>query len=60
MWGAIIGDLAGSIYEFEQIKEIKSIRTTVYIKHYLMVVTQIQMLALLVRWQKRFTELIPN
>ena len=27
MWGAIIGDLAGSIYEFEQIKEIKSIKT---------------------------------
>ena len=25
MWGAIIGDLAGSIYEFEQTKEIKSI-----------------------------------
>ena len=27
MWGAVIGDLAGSIYEFEQIKEIKGIRT---------------------------------
>lgn len=25
MWGAIIGDLAGSIYEFEQINEIKSV-----------------------------------
>ena len=27
MWGAIIGDLAGSIYEFGQINEIKSITT---------------------------------
>lgn len=27
MWGAIIGDLAGSIYEFEQINEIKSVNT---------------------------------
>lgn len=27
MWGAVIGDLAGSIYEFEQIKGIKSIKT---------------------------------
>jgi len=27
MWGAIIGDLAGSIYEFEQINKIKSINT---------------------------------
>lgn len=27
MWGAIIGDLAGSIYEFDQIKEVKSIKT---------------------------------
>ena len=27
MWGAIIGDLAGSIYEFEQINEIKSVKT---------------------------------
>jgi len=27
MWGAIIGDLAGSIYEFEQIKQIKSVKT---------------------------------
>ena len=26
MWGAIIGDLAGSIYEFEQINEIKSVK----------------------------------
>jgi len=25
MWGAIIGDLAGSIYEFEQVKEISSV-----------------------------------
>ena len=25
MWGAIIGDLAGSIYEFEQTKKIKGI-----------------------------------
>ena len=25
MWGAIIGDLAGSIYEFEQIKKIRNI-----------------------------------
>lgn len=27
MWGAIIGDLAGSIYEYEQTKEIKNINT---------------------------------
>ncbi len=27
MWGAIIGDLAGSVYEFDQIKNIKSINT---------------------------------
>ena len=27
MWGAIIGDLAGSIYEFEQINQIKGIST---------------------------------
>ena len=27
MWGAVIGDLAGSVYEFEQLKEIKSIKT---------------------------------
>ena len=27
MWGAIIGDLAGSIYEYEQTREIKSIKT---------------------------------
>ena len=27
MWGAIIGDLAGSIYEFEQTKGIKGIKT---------------------------------
>ena len=27
MWGAIIGDLAGSVYEYEQINEIKSINT---------------------------------
>ena len=26
MWGAIIGDLAGSIYEFEQIKSVSSIK----------------------------------
>lgn len=26
MWGAVIGDLAGSIYEFEQLKYIKSIK----------------------------------
>ena len=25
MWGAIIGDLAGSIYEFEQVKRITKI-----------------------------------
>ena len=25
MWGAIVGDLAGSIYEFGQIKDIKGI-----------------------------------
>ena len=25
MWGAVIGDLAGSVYEFEQLKGIKSI-----------------------------------
>ena len=25
MYGSIYGDLAGSIYEFEQLKEIKSI-----------------------------------
>lgn len=25
MWGAIIGDLAGSIYEYDQLKEIKSV-----------------------------------
>lgn len=28
MWGAIIGDLAGSIYEFEQIKRIKNLEIT--------------------------------
>ena len=27
MWGAVIGDLAGSVYEFEQIKEVKPIKT---------------------------------
>ncbi len=27
MWGAVIGDLAGSVYEFEQLKGIKSIKT---------------------------------
>ena len=27
MWGAIIGDLAGSIYEFEQIKHVRKIKT---------------------------------
>lgn len=27
MYGAIYGDLAGSIYEYSQIKEIKSIKT---------------------------------
>ena len=26
MWGAVIGDLAGSIYEFEQLKGIKNIQ----------------------------------
>ena len=26
MWGAIIGDLAGSIYEFDQVSEIKPIK----------------------------------
>ena len=26
MWGAIIGDLAGSIYEFDQIKQVKEIK----------------------------------
>ena len=26
MWGAIIGDLAGSIYEFDQIKEVKPVK----------------------------------
>ena len=25
MWGAIIGDLAGSVYEFEQIKKVSHI-----------------------------------
>ena len=25
MWGAIIGDIAGSIYEFKQLKEIKPV-----------------------------------
>lgn len=25
MWGAIIGDLAGSIYEFDQIKKVSNI-----------------------------------
>ena len=28
MWGAIIGDLAGSIYEYEQIKNVKSVKNT--------------------------------
>ena len=27
MWGAVVGDLAGSIYEYEQINEVKSIKT---------------------------------
>ncbi|MBR6504517.1 MAG: ADP-ribosylglycohydrolase family protein [Clostridia bacterium] len=27
MWGAVIGDLAGSIYEYEQTSEVKSIKT---------------------------------
>ncbi len=27
MWGAIIGDIAGSIYEYDQLKKIKSIST---------------------------------
>ena len=27
MWGAVIGDLAGSIYEYEQIKKIKTVQT---------------------------------
>ena len=26
MWGAIIGDIAGSIYEFEQLKDIESVK----------------------------------
>ena len=26
MWGAIIGDIAGSIYEFKQLKEVKNIK----------------------------------
>ena len=26
MWGAIIGDLAGSIYEYNQIKKVKEIK----------------------------------
>ena len=26
MWGAIIGDLAGSIYEYNQIKEVKPVK----------------------------------
>lgn len=25
MWGAIIGDLAGSIYEYDQLKKVKPI-----------------------------------
>lgn len=25
MWGAIIGDIAGSIYEYDQIREIKEV-----------------------------------
>jgi len=28
MWGAIIGDLAGSIYEYEQIKTVKPLKNT--------------------------------
>ena len=32
MYGAIIGDLAGSIYEYSQIKKIKSIQTDILIK----------------------------
>ena len=34
MWGAIIGDLAGSIYEYEQEKEIKEIKNEEIIKKY--------------------------
>ena len=30
MWGAIIGDLAGSIYEYEQIKQCKPIKIKEY------------------------------
>ena len=26
MWGAVIGDIAGSIYEYEQIKSIKPVK----------------------------------
>ena len=32
MWGAIIGDLAGSIYEYEQEKEVKEIKNQEIIK----------------------------
>lgn len=28
MWGAVIGDIAGSIFEYEQLKSIKSVKTT--------------------------------
>ena len=28
MWGAIIGDLAGSIYEYEQVKGVQTVKTT--------------------------------
>ena len=28
MWGAVIGDLAGSIYEYEQSKKVSLIRKT--------------------------------
>ena len=32
MWGAIIGDLAGSIYEYDQVKEVKSVNVGELIK----------------------------
>ena len=27
MWGAVIGDIAGSIYEYEQIKGVKAVKS---------------------------------
>ena len=32
MWGAIIGDLAGSIYEYEQMKTVKPVENQEIIK----------------------------